>query len=293
MIEVKKSDFPGEQAWAELIAEAATGKASLITSFDSDQEIKVNDKLYKKYMQFLLRLFHNKCAYCESKIGENQPGDVEHYRPKGRVVNDELKPVRVTHRVKGTIQHPGYYWLAYEWSNLFPSCIDCNRARRHGDEKTMAGKADRFPVENENERAVEPGQETAERALLINPSEVDPAKHLVFHPDGTVTSLTPIGHRTIQELGLNVRETLVEQRRLAFNDARRLADTYMRSDLDGFQQRVDELQPEVDAIFEGSAAFAAVRRLSYEHVIEEADRKIEAQRARLRRHGAAPAADGN
>ena len=55
----------------------------------------------------LEKLFHFKCAYCESSIA-NQDWDVEHFRPKGRVAERE--------------KHTGYYWLAYEWTNLYPSC---------------------------------------------------------------------------------------------------------------------------------------------------------------------------
>lgn len=61
------------------------------------------------------KLFHGKCAYCERFFASGAPVDVEHYRPKGGVEGD------TTHR--------GYWWLAMEWSNLLPSCIDCNRRR--------------------------------------------------------------------------------------------------------------------------------------------------------------------
>jgi hypothetical protein len=43
-------------------------------------------------------------------------------------------------------EHPGYYWLAYEWTNLLPSCYDCNSFRRHGTMKAGPGKNERFPV---------------------------------------------------------------------------------------------------------------------------------------------------
>ena len=70
--------------------------------------------------------FFGKCAYCESLITNNQPGDVDHYRPKGRVMDANNKPVMITTAL-GENPHPGYYWLAYQFSNLLPSCIDCNR----------------------------------------------------------------------------------------------------------------------------------------------------------------------
>ena len=64
----------------------------------------------------LEELFHGKCAYCETYYSASAPVDVEHYRPKGAVSEDD--------------KHPGYWWLAMAWDNLLPSCIDCNRKRK-------------------------------------------------------------------------------------------------------------------------------------------------------------------
>lgn len=41
---------------------------------------------------------------------------VEHFRPKGGWRQSPGQP----------IEQPGYYWLAYEWSNLFLACGPCN-----------------------------------------------------------------------------------------------------------------------------------------------------------------------
>ncbi|MDY6994467.1 MAG: HNH endonuclease [Pseudomonadota bacterium] len=53
----------------------------------------------------LKKLYHDKCAYCESSMSDDI-FTVEHYRPK-----------------KGSYS---YYWLGYEWSNLLPVCEKCN-----------------------------------------------------------------------------------------------------------------------------------------------------------------------
>ncbi len=76
---------------------------------------RVLDKLGEWYL--------GKCAYCERYYKL----DVEHYRPKGRITDLENKEISAT----------GYYWLCYEWSNLLPSCISCNRE---------GGKSDKFPI---------------------------------------------------------------------------------------------------------------------------------------------------
>jgi len=122
------------------------------------------------------KIFHKKCAYCETFYVVAQPVDVEHFRPKGAVVVDKQKK-------------PGYYWLASDWSNLLPSCIRCNRPNTYRmpnkKEETM-GKSNFFPLEDESKRATKPGEERNEKPVLLNPFVDNPAKHLEFTEDGVV-----------------------------------------------------------------------------------------------------------
>lgn len=127
--------------------------------------------------QALNDLFHYKCAYCESSYAGTQPVDIEHFRPKGGVVHE------------GRLRKPGYYWLAADWSNLLPSCIDCNRPRTQefpDMDPELAGKANLFPLADENRRAAVPGDERRERRLLLDPCRDHPEKHLEFLTDGNV-----------------------------------------------------------------------------------------------------------
>lgn len=105
----------------------------------------------------LSELYHNKCAYCETFDNEFQ---IEHYRPKKGVHGSNPR-------------HPGYYWLCYEWSNLLPSCYDCNKP---------GSKGNYFDLRNGGVRATDfnKGDDlllnsvmlfTNERPLLINPEE--------------------------------------------------------------------------------------------------------------------------
>jgi uncharacterized protein (TIGR02646 family) len=124
----------------------------------------------------LEELFHGKCAYCESLYASQAPVDVEHFRPKGRI--------------EGETDHPGYWWLAAEWTNLLPSCLDCNRRRKQvapivsADlavlyEAMQTGKQDSFPVLGT--RALQEADDlVAERPLLLDPTRDDPSEHLVF-----------------------------------------------------------------------------------------------------------------
>ena len=138
----------------------------------------------------LEKLFHGKCAYCESFYAGLQPVDVEHYRPKGEV--------------EGVSGHPGYWWLAMEWSNLLPSCIDCNRRRNQKTPKPgenrlvvlradgdfdrsrsiLSGKQSAFPLLEGSPHAARPDDDIeAEKRLLLDPTRDDPDQHLVFHVD--------------------------------------------------------------------------------------------------------------
>ncbi|WP_248796340.1 endonuclease [Pseudomonas sp. MWU13-2105] len=138
--------------------------------------------------QQLDALFHGKCAYCESFFASTAPVDVEHYRPKGAVSEDA--------------SHPGYWWLAMDWDNLLPSCIDCNRKRKQVTPRLSAklltlrddrqgfnqgglllsGKKDSFPILGQ--RAMSAAQGFAdEYPLLLDPCRDNPDEHLKFHID--------------------------------------------------------------------------------------------------------------
>ncbi|AMY68274.1 hypothetical protein [Frigidibacter mobilis] len=176
-------------------------------------------------------LFHGKCAYCESFYDATAPVDVEHFRPKGRVAEAE--------------GHPGYWWLAADWDNLLPSCIDCNRRRRQRlagpDGAPMAdstGKADQFPVDGAHlaDHLAEIG---AERPLLIDPCRDEPARHLAFRvdPDPLLALVLPLdaaeapqrGAAAIRVHGLN-RLALVQERTRILRRLELLRDVLARLD---------------------------------------------------------------
>ena len=127
-------------------------------------------------------LFHDKCAYCETKIVAGSDWDVEHFCPKGKVAERD--------------DHPGYYWLAYEWSNLYPSCSHCNQRRkdrpRWGDLRFAGagGKMDQFPLEDESTRALFPDDDLSlETRLLLDPCADRPEEHLSYTVDGQVVAV--------------------------------------------------------------------------------------------------------
>lgn len=175
------------------------GKSELQLVTEHMERIAAGEKLaafdFARYKETsvktaLEKLFHGKCAYCESFYAGLQPVDVEHYRPKGEV--------------EGVPGHPGDWWLAMEWANLLPSCIDCNRRRsqktpKPGEDRLVAlsadgdfdrsrsiltGKQSAFPLMEGSAHAARPGDDVeAEKRLLLDPTRDDPDRHLVFHVD--------------------------------------------------------------------------------------------------------------
>ena len=118
--------------------------------------------------------FHGKCAYCETYIAQTQQGDIEHFRPKLGVTDEDDNIIEVEYEPDRPEPHKGYYWLAYDWRNLLPSCAFCNRPRTVDGKKI--GKHNRFPVNGSH--ATCPDEIGGEEPLLINPLEDDPEEHL-------------------------------------------------------------------------------------------------------------------
>lgn len=170
---------------AILCAQYAAGKVN----FKFDNEIYGHPDV-----KTLLRTVQDgKCCFCEAKIEHISYGDVEHYRPKAGWVQEEEK-----------LNWPGYYWLAYDWDNLFLSCEICNQ--RH--------KKNFFPLSDNAKRALSHEQEIKEESpVFIKPDIEDPEKFIEFKEEIPFSKGdSPRGTQTIKKLGLD-REALNERRR--------------------------------------------------------------------------------
>ena len=184
---------------------------------------------------------HGKCAFCESKVKAVAHGDVEHFRPKAgcqQHATDELGK-------------PGYYWLAYEWSNLLFSCQMCNQQ----------GKKNLFPLDNPADRATCHHDDLAKEApLLIDPTHLDPESLIGFREEVAFPrNGNSVGKATIEILGLN-RETLREERRDRLNllgilkvQAERLRADIASLGTNGSQDRIARLA-EIEAVLTAAQA---------------------------------------
>jgi uncharacterized protein (TIGR02646 family) len=169
-------------------------------SYDTEdgKRSKVEDQLKISYK--------NKCAYCERLC----KADIEHYRPKGKVDEDE--------------GHPGYFWLCYEWTNLLPSCITCNReGGKHNQFPIMGNRVfspDLLPNDHLALDTFKAYSATllAERPMLLHPEIDHPENYFAFSvdPEGIGIRLVGIdpegrGTSTIEICRLNRREVTLDR----------------------------------------------------------------------------------
>jgi uncharacterized protein (TIGR02646 family) len=82
--------------------------AAWLADFLADRESNTKRHRYREptVKAALVTETGSKCIYCESKIGHNTPGDVEHKVPTSKVPEKH-----------------------FEWANLTISCAECNRRK--------------------------------------------------------------------------------------------------------------------------------------------------------------------
>lgn len=190
MIFVDRNAVP---APAELLAFHDREMARLKPLFEMPAETQISvsrwlesRELRDRVLISLEALFHGKCAYCE------RPGvSIDLFRPRQRAG-----------RGNGGIDNKHYGWLASDWNNLYLCCRECNLR-----------KANLFPIDGPAAAPFTSGKAlAAEKPLLVDPCNDDPARHLRFGADGFVEPLSLSGEVTIKVLNLNA-PSLVWQRR--------------------------------------------------------------------------------
>lgn len=241
-------------------------------------------------------VFNGKCAYCESPLKfDANKGVADHFRPKGGVtskIGEKTFPVSVRFETGIDLEHPGYFWLAYDWRNILPACSHCNS-------KT---KITQFPTRDQNLLSVWLSTEEAntlqakplasknysglyylspedldqrEIPLLLNPlnppKELDPREHLKFDHLGQICS-TALGLKTIEVLDLK-REDLRQEREAAQIQARKdYGFAMMEAKTE--QEVMDKLNEIREYYLLGKANYSAA-------VIDCLDRLVESQYRRI------------
>lgn len=236
MIEIDRSEKSIPDGLAKDGArELRINRAALKRGLNKDEKLEFNAYSKETVKKALTDIFGRKCAFCESILLGTQPGDIEHYRPKGKV------EVVASDGQKKKIL--GYYWLAAKWSNLLISCADCNRPRTQLDydgSNRVIGKSIYFPLADEANRAKGPVSLHLEEPLLLNPCVDNPAEHLVFLDDGRVEAAkigggsSVKGEVTIYYCGLARSELLQMRAR-----HRRIVMTAIRHTVSALESGID------------------------------------------------------
>ncbi|WAC39866.1 hypothetical protein [Pedobacter sp. SL55] len=211
------------QVPAILLTDGATETQNLRDAYDDDNTYFDNKRSYEVFKSSiygnsevknsLIGIQNHKCCFCESRVTHISDGDVEHFRPKAAWLHDT-----------DGLKKPGYFFLAYEWSNLLLSCQACNQR----------AKGNQFPILNSNIRTTITSTYdcSLENAIFINPSNEDPEISISFFeeiPKGNNYR----GRKTIEYLELD---------RFSLNDARR----EKLKDLFALKDAIDVLQNEAD-----------------------------------------------
>lgn len=221
--------------------------------YDSGKKtFEFNPDIYghKTVKQALKDAQYDKCCFCESKVTHIAYGDVEHFRPKAAV----------RQKTKDPLGRPGYYWLAYEWSNLLFSCQLCNQRY----------KENLFPLKHPGKRARSHKEDIEdEEPMLINPGHEDekPEKLISFR-DEIAYAKAPIarGKVTIEALGLN-RDELVEERKHHF-DALQLI--YHLANADPPKPETDMAKAFIAKAIENSSRYASMVRCAIKQEFQNA-----------------------
>lgn len=189
----------------------------------SQLRVTFEPSIWTQVKPHLLDLFLGKCAYCEQNLS-SLDGDVEHYRPRHNTnqeniewaSNSEQKAVRLQH------QHLYYSWLAYDWDNLLLICRDCNH---------HIGKAQSFPVVGARARFLADMAtcRQTESPRLLDPCFDQPADHLRCDETGYLEALTDRGQFTLEILGLNSRDWLIDERKRAWEEVTQATSDVLQS----------------------------------------------------------------
>ncbi|TVU72442.1 hypothetical protein FQP81_15385 [Pseudoalteromonas distincta] len=133
--------------------------------------INSQSSLWRAFAKSVKDLSFEKCWYCESREARsNMP--VDHFRPKGGITNCD--------------EHPGYWWLAFDWKNYRYSCTYCNSLasiESEKDEPKLEGKGNFFDLIIPQKRAFKKGDEES-LPMLLDPCIKRDTDLLTFTPRG-------------------------------------------------------------------------------------------------------------
>jgi len=189
----------------------------------------------------LRSVFSNKCAFCETELTD-EPDEI---------VLAFFRPTEGALQLNGVIHSDHYWWLSWEWSNLYLACPVCIREK---GQNFPTGKS-RAKPDSYNEALL------LEHPLLLDPCIDDPSQHFLFDESGKVTHVreSKRGMVTIKLLKLN-RDDLVHARRTSANKIKDLLYECLQRTTGGVKAELGEKPNMLIHACSASAPFAGMNR---------------------------------
>jgi len=198
---------------------------SVITQKKYPKKKKKVDEQYKKddTKKFLIKIYHNKCAYCEQKLLQVIPQNVrlpdetstiDHYRPKNK-----------------------YYWLAFSWDNLLLCCYGCGDTKRSKfdilNSAVVYSKSFDLKIHCSTKL-----YNRLERPKMVHPELEDVMDKLIFDTKGNISSHDERVQYTIDCCGLDRDYLNIERKKLFDDFKRKLEDAKAQNNQALFQSTV-------------------------------------------------------
>ena len=134
--------------------EEANNEIAALQEDERGDYIDGNSGKWTYLREALWRIGYMKCWYSEAYL-QAREGHVEHFRPKKRLSG---------------ARHNGYWWCAFDWTNLRLAHATVNIRREDYLTREQAGKGSYFPLCDENIRANQPDEQADEDPLLLDPT---------------------------------------------------------------------------------------------------------------------------
>ena len=109
MIKLERGERPKE------LTDEVCEELKKLYAEDNDKDVWNSPKIKEPLKKAILEMSHDKCSYCECKLGiESKDVTIDHFYPKSE------NPDKVV-----------------EWENLFPACLRCNRTKSKREERII------------------------------------------------------------------------------------------------------------------------------------------------------------
>jgi len=185
---------------------------------------EANKRLYRDTTKdVLIPLYDRKCAYCERSRGYEV--QIDHYRPT-KTRNNKKDP---------HYNQPGYYWLAYTYSNLMPLCSKCNGVKSNKFPLLGWSETNRIdhhiptpPITDANIHDLV-WLNKNEKPFLLHPEiEQNLARHFKFLNDGRIKGRTDLGNETIEIVQLDRPDLIIDRKKIIDDIVNKLCKKFIQ-----------------------------------------------------------------